>query len=292
MGNGRMGPCGPGIAQQRGEAVRADAGLPGQTAEVDERAIQVHEVDGALADGTGTGACGQAGCSGRDADHEGHAGADAPTGEFLPVLLFAKMPAVVAPKNDDGVVAMRTFIEGIEHAAEHGVGEMDGGEVGLDALFPLAVFLDVGKVAVAGELLACGGDVIKIPGLVAGAGLDRFEWKGFEVSFGHEPRFVRTVDAAGKEEGLVVGALELLADPLGDEPVAAEGFIGDIEGRPVGFGILPRAGDRQADRTFCGMERGRKGIVFFFRGIVVVPTDGIDDVVQHLARAGGPITVP
>ncbi len=153
------------------------------------------------------------------------------------------MPAVVAPEHDDGVVAVRAVVECVEHAPEHGIGVVDGGEVGLDALFPLAVLLDVREVAVAGDALAFGGHVVEVVFLVSRRELDGFERKGFEILLRDKPRLVWAVDAAGEKEGFFVGALELLADPLRHQPVAAVFLIRDIERGPVGFTVLPRAAD-------------------------------------------------
>lgn len=80
---------------------------------------------------------------------------------------------------------------------------MDGGEVPLDTCAPLAVPLDVGKVAIAGEGAAGGWQVVEVIGAIAGRELDLVEGKGLEVFRGDKPGFVGTVEAAGKEEGFV-----------------------------------------------------------------------------------------
>ena len=123
------------------------------------------------------------------------------------MFFLAEVPAVVAPENDDGIVAVRAGFERVEHAAKHGIGEVDGGEVGLDALFPLLVFEDVREVAVAGDALAFGGHIFQVVFLVAGRKLDGFEREWLEVLLGNEPRFVRAVDAASEEEGFFAGLL-------------------------------------------------------------------------------------
>ena len=80
---------------------------------------------------------------------------------------------------------------------------MDGGEVPLDTCAPLAMPLDVGKVAIAGEGAAGGWQVVEVIGAIAGRELDLVEGKGLEVFRGDKPGFVGTVEAAGKEEGFV-----------------------------------------------------------------------------------------
>ena len=60
----------------------------------------------------GFGAFGEGNC-GRGFDDERDAGADAPSGVFLPMFFFAEVPAVIAGEDDDGVVFMRPVFEGI-----------------------------------------------------------------------------------------------------------------------------------------------------------------------------------
>ena len=168
---------------------------------------------------------------------------------------------------------------------------MDRGEIRLNALLPLAVVLDVREVAVAGNFLAHGRHIVEVAFLHTGRELDGFERERLEVLLRHEPRLVRTVDAAGQEERLVVLAGELFADPLCYEPVAAELLIGDIEGGPVGFRVLPWALTREIQRALRRVESARERIVVRFRREVIVPALRVDDVVQQLARACGPIAV-
>ena len=155
---------------------------------------------------------------------------------------------------------------------------MDRGEIRLNALLPLAVLLDVREVAVAGNFLAHGRHIVEVAFLHTGRELDGFERERLEVLLRHEPRLVRTVDAAGQEERLVVLAGELFADPLCHEPVAAELLIGDIEGGPVGFRVLPWALTREIQRALRRVESAREWIVVRFRGEVIVPALRVDDV--------------
>lgn len=292
VGEGRVRPFGLGIAQQRHQAALGDAGLGGQSAQVGEGAEQVDEADRAITDAARCGALRQSGRAFGHPHHQRHAGAGPPTGELLPVLFLAQMPAVVAPEHDDGVVAMRALLQRVEHAAEHGIGEMDGGEVGLDGFFPLPLRLDVLEVAVARDASALGGQVIDIVRLVAGRQLDALEREGLKVLLRHEPGLVGSVNAAGEEEGLLMLAQELLTNPLRHGPVAAILLIADRERGPVGLDILPVAGTRQADRPVPRREGAWQGSVSRLVGEVLVPARRIDDIVQHLARARTPVAMP
>ena len=180
-----MRPCGGGIAQQRDEAAAFDVGLRGQAAELGERGVEIDETHGPQAHGARLRAFGQTGGTAWHPHHERHAGAGTPAGEFLPVLLLAKMPSVIAPEHDDGVVAMRARFERIEHATQHRIREMNRREIGLNALLPLPMCLNVGEVAIATEFLAQRRHIIEIALLDAGAGSDRFERKRLKIFLRH-----------------------------------------------------------------------------------------------------------
>ena len=100
-------------------------------AEVAERRVDAHEIDGALADAAGLRH------AGHDPDERG-AGGLLPQGELPPVVLLAQVPAVVAPEHDDGVVLVGGLVEGVEQAADVHVGVGDRGEVGLHGFLPAA----------------------------------------------------------------------------------------------------------------------------------------------------------
>mgnify|MGYP003305866958 CR=1 FL=1 len=80
---------------------------------------------------------------------------------------------------------------------------------------------DVDEVTIRTAAFAFGRQVVEIIDLVTGRQLDGVQRKRLEIFLGHKPRLVRAIDAAGKEEGAVMFFGELLADPLGDEMVAA-----------------------------------------------------------------------
>ena len=204
------------------------------------------------------------------------------------MLFFAEMPAVIGPERDDGVVGVGPFLQSIEHVAEHGVGKVNGGEVTLHGRFPLLVLTDVGEVPVGPAAFAFGRQVVEVVGLVAGRQLDGVQRKRLEIFLRHEPGLVRAIDAAGEEEGAVMFFGELLADPLGDEMVAAIFLVCGIKRRPVSFDVLPRL-TRNAHGPLLGIERAREGIFGFLFREIFVPRLGVDEVVQHLAGTAGPV---
>ena len=153
------------------------------------------------------------------------------------------------------------------------------------------MLLNVREVAVATDPLAGGRHVVEVALLHARSGLDALERKGLEIFLWHEPRFVRPVDAAGEEERLCVLPLELFADPFCHQPVAAELLVGHVERGPVRLDILPGTAAGQAHRALRRMKRAGEGIVGRLVREIVVPRLGIDDVVQHLSRAGGAVAV-
>ena len=204
------------------------------------------------------------------------------------MLFFAEMPAVIGPERDDGVAGVGPFLQSIEHVAEHGVGKVNGGEVTLHGRFPLLVLTDVGEVPVGPAAFAFGRQVVEVVGLVAGRQLDGVQRKRLEIFLRHEPGLVRAIDAAGKEEGAVMFFGELLADPLGDEMVAAIFLVCGIKRRPVSFDVLPRL-TRNAHGPLLGVERAWEGIFGFLFREIFVPRLGVDEVVQHLAGTAGPV---
>jgi hypothetical protein len=68
---------------------------------------------------------------------ERHAGGALPEGVFAGDAFLAKMPTVVGPEHDDGIVGFAARFERIEESTDLGVDEADGGEVGAHEGFPL-----------------------------------------------------------------------------------------------------------------------------------------------------------
>ena len=198
------------------------------------------------------------------------------------------MPAVVGPQHDDGVAGVGTFLQRIEHVAEHGVGKINRGEVCLHGRLPLLVFADVGEVTIWPAAFAFGRKVIEVVGFVAGWQLDFIEREGVEIFLRHKPRLVRTINAAREEEGLVVFFGELFTDPFGHEKVTAVFLVRGVQRSPVGFHVLPRLA-RDAHGALLWIERARERTLGFLLRKIFIPRTGIDEVVQHLARAASPI---
>ena len=140
---GNVRPIGVGIFQERQQARAVMVRVRRQTGEPGERGREAEQANGFGAN-AGARAGRQAESALGYAQDERHAGAHAPGGEFLPVLFFAEMPAVIGPERDDGVAGVGPLLQGIEYVAEHGVGKVNGGEVALHGGFPLLVLADVG----------------------------------------------------------------------------------------------------------------------------------------------------
>ena len=54
---------------------------------------------------------------------------------------------MVAPEHDNGILAVRTFLKGIEEPTHIHVGVGTGGEVGLDRGFPPSAFQKLGMIS-------------------------------------------------------------------------------------------------------------------------------------------------
>lgn len=59
-------------------------------------------------------------------------GGDFVVGVFAPVAEFAEVEAVVAPKDDDGVVGEAESVEGVEKLADEGIDVAHAGIVSVD----------------------------------------------------------------------------------------------------------------------------------------------------------------
>ena len=183
-----------------------------EPAEIDQRGVDAHEIDGSFAEGVGFGeAWGD--------PNQGCAGGFFPEREFAPVFLFAQVPAVVAPKDDDGVVLVGAFVEGGHQAADVHIGVGTGGEVSLDGLLP-ATGGKYGSVVARrlGHLDAAGWHVVEIM-LDVRWQLDLVEGEHVVVFPGHVPGHVRLVQAHGEKERFVMSFAQLFDAVIGDFPV-------------------------------------------------------------------------
>lgn len=86
----------------------------GNVAEIDESGVEINESNGPVTSRTGLSVvfCLVLGRS----DDERDAGGALPTGPLSPVLFFTKVPTVIGPENDDGVVFVGRAIELVEDA--------------------------------------------------------------------------------------------------------------------------------------------------------------------------------
>ncbi len=71
----------------------------------------------------------------RPRPHERHVRSALPKGVLAPVKLFTVVVAVVAPQHNNRIVCIRPRLDGIEHAAQHGVGVGDAGQITEDRIF-------------------------------------------------------------------------------------------------------------------------------------------------------------
>ncbi len=132
------------------------------------------------------------------------------------MFLLAQMPAVVAPEADDRVVAVRGFLQRIEHAADLSIEIADRGEVALDRFLPAAGFEDARMVAKGvGHLEADGREIVDVVGPVWWK-LDRFQRMHSVILLRDVPGHVGLVESHGEEERSPVFQAELLDSVIGD----------------------------------------------------------------------------
>ena len=96
------------------EADAVEAGGDWQAADVGEGGVEVDEL--------GERFCFFSGCLLLgDGDEKGRAHGDFEVGVFVPEAVFAELPAVIAPQDDDGVFVEALSFQGVEHATDLGV---------------------------------------------------------------------------------------------------------------------------------------------------------------------------
>lgn len=96
----------------------------GDLAKVEKSGVEVLQGHAALGGAAGLGHAG-------DATHEHGIGGLLPEGAFLPVVFFGEVKSVVGDEDDDGVVLVGAFGQGLENAAVLRIDVSGGGEVGL-----------------------------------------------------------------------------------------------------------------------------------------------------------------
>ena len=67
----------------------------------------------------------------RGPDHQRHSRGDLVVGRLAPDAHVAEMPAVIAPDNDDRVVANTRLLECLDHQSDLGVDVADAGQIGV-----------------------------------------------------------------------------------------------------------------------------------------------------------------
>ena len=109
---------------------------------------------------------------------------------------------MIAPQDNDGVVAITTFFQCIEHMTDAGISERVSSEAALDSFFPFTTFTDVLHVTLAHPPANCG-DIVEIVCFVRRK-FDVIERMHIEEFFRCVPWKMRQVDSATKEEWLVM----------------------------------------------------------------------------------------
>ena len=104
---------------------------------------------------------------------------------------------MVGPEDYDGIVSAGRFFKSVKDVAEHGIGEVNGGEVALNTSSPFAVPLNVREVTISCQSPSRGRNVIEIIGPVTGGQLNLLNREGRKVLGGNKPRFVWPVESAG-----------------------------------------------------------------------------------------------
>lgn len=101
----------------------------GKSTQITERRIDAHEVNRSITNRTGFGRAG-------DSEKQWGSRCFFPECELAPMLLFAQMPTLIAPEDDDCVIAIRALVECSHQSANHCVGKRAGSEITLHRLFP------------------------------------------------------------------------------------------------------------------------------------------------------------
>ena len=135
-------------------------------------------------------------------------------------MLLAEMPAVVGPHDDDRIVCEAAFIERVQHAAQHVVGEIYRSQVGLHGAFPLPVLDNGGVVSVRiGHFYAGRRDIPEV-GVEDRRNLNRLQRKAVEVALRNVPGKMRPEQSECQEERLLVLFPQLGRNPVGNLGIA------------------------------------------------------------------------
>ena len=228
--------CGGRIPQKRPQRFARQPRARRHPAQVDQRRIKVDQADRGGADHPARQGRGRALL--RRRHDQRHPRGTLPAGPLAPVLLLAKVPAVIPPQDDHGIAGGRALVDRRQQLADLGVDEGDAGQIGGHGGLPLAVLHD-GGVGSCGDGIA-GPAATRVTQVIQIVGPDRGQLDveaGIEIEIlpRGEERDVRTVETHGEEPRLR-GRLRLLADPLhgpvGDLAVAHVGVL-DVERSPI-----------------------------------------------------------
>lgn len=129
-GDRRMGPIAVWILHERDQALPFLRPIRREPRQFQERGEEVEKFGRAF----GFLVCRMA----RGGNDDGNAGAVFPKGSFGPALFFSQVESVIGEEHDDGVVGVRTGIQGVEDQSDAVIGKGDGREIGLHGVLPLS----------------------------------------------------------------------------------------------------------------------------------------------------------
>jgi len=252
-----------------------------EPAEIGEGGIEVHELDRARGNADDF-------CFWQGYD-EGDTSGFFKEQLFLPLAVLAKTPAVVAPEENDGVVAELQAIERVEDFADLGIHEADAGEVG--ALKDAKLFFF--ETVVGGfDRQSDRRDFGDVLGRLFGEG-NFFEWVKIEVFARGDVRDMGTIEADSEEEGLVFVRFEE-ADRFGSDLAVGLFFIGAFSLHPAERSTETAAGQKIDDVGFI-VAVTAPWVDEFVPGRGIVKAAGADlsrdAVVVKLPHARGEIAV-
>jgi hypothetical protein len=126
-------------------------------------------------------------------DHEGRAGRLVPQGELVPMILVAKVVAMVRPQQDGGVVELAILLQGVQQLPDQRVRIGNRREIGLKRLLPEARVQDL-LMEISDHVPHEGGNIRKVA-VQGERQLDILQRIEIEISLRHYPVAVRLGDA-------------------------------------------------------------------------------------------------
>ena len=185
------------INKQSFNRIALDMGGYGNADEIAQRGIDAHKINRAITNTPGSG------------DSGGHpnqwcASGFFPQCEFSPVLLFTKMPPMIAPEADNCVVFVGRSFQGIENSAHLTVEIADRCEIGLNGFLPATRLKNCRMIShgLRHFQTACR-DIIQIA-VLCRRQLNLIQRMHVEVLLRHVPWHMRFMESESQKEWLIV----------------------------------------------------------------------------------------